>query len=162
MKDISIYLNVISTVLFVGTFIALFFKRTINRYKYIVMAYGVSVGLSVISDVLKMLYKPYTMTGYIFTVAGDVVFIILAVWFYKMYRKWVDLNMEDDVTDTPQEWVLARARVSKPEFVIGKNWVTANLTEARVFTSAPEAIRFRTDNKVSVSYHPVPKELFTK
>ena len=158
MKDISVILNVISMVLFLGAFIALFFKRTVKRYRYIVMVYGVGVGLSVIGDVFKMLYTPYTTTGYIFIVVGDVLFIILAVVFYKMYRKWVDLNTRGD---EGQRWILARGAIN-PEFIIDRNWVTTELTEARVFTSASEARRFRTDNLVSDSYHPVPKELFTK
>lgn len=178
MKDVSTYLNVISTVLFLGAFIALFFKRTVKRYRYIVMVYGVGVGLSVISDLFKMLYTSYTTTGYIFTVASDVLFITLAIWFYKMYRKWVDLNTEDNGPDKEQEWVLVeewvladvaeRGGVTKPQFVseavpLKKNsYITSPaISSAQVFVSAGDACEYKRTHRVPESYIPVPKAFFT-
>lgn len=173
MKDVSTYLNVISTVLFLGAFIALLFKPTIKQYKYIVMAYAAGVIATILGDIINIVIGPHVMNYflivyYVLIVVVDGALTAIAVMLFKayqMYEEWEPVDKE-------QEWVLAKVveygGVTKTQFVSeavplkkGSYTAISGLSSAQVFVSARDARKYKRTHRVPESYIPVPKAFFT-
>ena len=112
MKNVSTYLNVISTVLFLGAFIALLFKPTIKQYKYIVMAYAAGVIATILGDIINIVIGPHVMNYflivyYVLIVVVDGALTAIAVMLFKAYLKAYQMYEEWEPVDKEQEWVLA-------------------------------------------------------
>lgn len=177
MKDVSTYLNGISTVLFLGAFIALLFKPTIKQYKYIVMAYAAGVLATILGDIINIVIGPHVMSYflivyYVLIVVLDGGLTAIAVMLFKayqMYEEWEPVDKE-------QEWVLAEVVAverdggtkTNVQFVSeavplkkGSYTATSGLSSAQVFVSAKDARKYKRTHRVPESYIPVPKAFFT-
>lgn len=181
MKDVSTYLNVISTVLFLGAFIALLFKPTLKQYKYIVMAYAAGVIATILGDIINIVIGPHVMNYfligyYVLIVVVDGGLAAIAVMLFKayqMYEEWEPVDKE-------QEWVLAEVVAvavaverdggtkTNVQFVSeavplkkGSYIATSGLLSAQTFVSAGDARKYRRTHEVPESYIPVPKAFFT-
>lgn len=181
MKDVSTYLNVISTVLFLGAFIALLFKPTIKQYKYIVMAYAAGVIATILGDIINIVIVPHVMNYflivyYVLIVVVDGALTAIAVMLFKAYLKAYQMYEEWEPVDKEQEWVLAevgaveRDGVAKTnvQFVSeavplkkGSYFITSKVSSAEAFVSAKDARKYKRTHRVPESYIPVPKAFFT-
>ena len=179
MKNVSTYLNVISTVLFLGAFIALLFKPTIKQYKYIVMAYAAGVIATILGDIINIVIGPHVMNYflivyYVLIVVVDGALTAIAVMLFKAYLKAYQMYEEWEPVDKEQEWVLAEVGaveyggVPRTQFVSeavplkkGSYTATSGLSSAQVFVSARDARKYKRTHRVPESYIPVPKAFFT-
>lgn len=177
MKDVSTYLNVISTVLFLGAFIALLFKPTIKQYKYIVMAYAAGVLATILGDIINIVIGPHVMNYflivyYVLIVLVDGGLTAIAVMLFKAYQMYEEVVP----VDKEQEWVLAEVVAverdggakTNVQFVSeavplkkGSYFITSKVSSAQAFVSAKDARKYKRTHRVPESYIPVPKAFFT-
>lgn len=171
MKDISIYLSIIASLLFIGSFIVaiviMLIGRTVRRYKQMVLIYTIGLVFGTLGHIFRFIYSPLPLVNTILLIVFDLFTILLLVQLWKIYGSYK--YAEGKPVD---EWVLAEVveygGVTKTQFVSeavplkkGSYTVTSGLSSAQVFVSARDSRKYRRTHEVPESYIPVPKAFFT-